>query len=92
MGEDSRSGEGNAIDGETGGGGSDTTILLHVSADRSEAYGVSLPRDAMVARPECSTDDTSDTDADPDRRHRAGRRPRHVQHRVRPRRAAVHRA
>lgn len=55
MGEDTRAGEGNAIDGETGGGGSDTTILLHLSADRETAYGVSLPRDAMVARPECES-------------------------------------
>jgi LCP family protein required for cell wall assembly len=56
MGEDTRSGEGNDIDGESGGGGSDTTILLHVSADRQDMYGVSLPRDAMVARPRCETD------------------------------------
>ena len=61
LGEDTRSGEGNEIDGESGGGGADTTILLHVSADRSEAYGVSLPRDAMVARPDCKTGgDTGD--------------------------------
>ena len=65
MGEDTRSGEGNAIDGESGGGGSDTTILLHVSADRSEAYGVSLPRDAMVARPECGSDEGGGDDAVP---------------------------
>ncbi len=65
LGEDTRSGEGNAIDGESGGGGSDTTILLHVSADRSEAYGVSLPRDAMVARPDCGTGDEAVPGADP---------------------------
>ncbi|VXB81063.1 LCP family protein [Nocardioides sp. AX2bis] len=57
MGSDSRAGEGNSIDGESGGGGSDTTILLHVSADRQEAYGVSLPRDALVTRPDCKTPD-----------------------------------
>jgi LCP family protein required for cell wall assembly len=56
MGEDTRSGVGNKIDGATGGGGSDTTILLHVSADRDDAYAVSLPRDAMVARPRCEAD------------------------------------
>ncbi len=55
MGEDTRSGEGNDIDGESGGGGSDTTILLHVSEDREDAYAVSLPRDAMVARPQCES-------------------------------------
>ena len=32
---------------------SDTTILIHVSADRKDAYGVSLPRDAIVDRPDC---------------------------------------
>jgi LCP family protein required for cell wall assembly len=53
MGTDTRDGAGNQIDGESGGGGSDTTILLHISADRQDAYGVSLPRDALVDRPEC---------------------------------------
>lgn len=32
---------------------SDTTILLHISADRKSAYGVSIPRDSMVRRPDC---------------------------------------
>jgi LCP family protein required for cell wall assembly len=36
---------------------SDTTILVHISADRKTVYGVSLPRDAMVARPECENDE-----------------------------------
>lgn len=54
IGEDSRDGEGNNIDGLTNGGTrSDTTILLHVSADRKRAYGISIPRDSMVNRPEC---------------------------------------
>lgn len=57
MGQDDRSCEGCGIDSEAGGGGSDTTMLLHLSADRKEAYGVSLPRDAMVARPDCTTED-----------------------------------
>ncbi len=53
MGSDSREGD-NDIDGLSGGGQrSDTTILLHLSADRKSAYGVSLPRDGMVQRPEC---------------------------------------
>ncbi len=34
-------------------GRSDTTILLHLSADRERAYGVSVPRDLMVDRPAC---------------------------------------
>lgn len=58
MGSDSREGAGNNIDGLTGGGQrSDTTILFHLSADRKFAYGVSLPRDAMVERPTCYTED-----------------------------------
>ena len=54
MGSDTRQGEGNAIDKEAGGGGSDTTILVHLSADRSRAYAVSIPRDSIVDRPECN--------------------------------------
>ncbi|TIC80810.1 LCP family protein [Nocardioides sp. GY 10127] len=57
MGSDTRSCDGCAIDGEAGGGGSDTTILLHISADRTRAYGVSLPRDALVTRPDCTDSD-----------------------------------
>ncbi|WP_445257422.1 LCP family protein [Nocardioides aurantiacus] len=51
MGSDDRSGSG--IGGETP-GLSDTTMLLHLSADRKRAYGVSLPRDLMVDRPDCT--------------------------------------
>jgi LCP family protein required for cell wall assembly len=54
MGSDNR--DGTNIGGETP-GLSDTTILLHLSADRKRAYGVSLPRDAMVERPECVSKD-----------------------------------
>jgi LCP family protein required for cell wall assembly len=52
MGSDNR--DGTNIGGETP-GLSDTTILLHLSADRKRAYGVSLPRDAMVERPDCTS-------------------------------------
>lgn len=52
MGDDTRSGDGNEIDQETG-GGSDTTILVHLSADRTRAYAISIPRDSIVDRPEC---------------------------------------
>jgi LCP family protein required for cell wall assembly len=58
MGSDDRAGAGNDIDGQTDiGRRSDTTILVHVSADRSEVYGVSLPRDALVTRPDCEGPD-----------------------------------
>ena len=50
LGSDNR--DGTKIGGETP-GLSDTTILLHLSADRKRAYGVSIPRDAMVQRPSC---------------------------------------
>jgi LCP family protein required for cell wall assembly len=54
MGDDTRKGQGPAIGGTTP-GLSDTTILLHLSANRKFAYGISLPRDAMVQRPSCKT-------------------------------------
>jgi LCP family protein required for cell wall assembly len=58
MGSDNR--DGTKIGGDTP-GLSDTTILLHLSADRSRAYGVSIPRDAMVERPECKSKDGKKT-------------------------------
>jgi LCP family protein required for cell wall assembly len=42
------------IDNEPGEGGSDTTILLHISADRKTVYGVSIPRDALVKPVACT--------------------------------------
>ncbi|WP_160874216.1 LCP family glycopolymer transferase [Nocardioides flavescens] len=61
LGSDSRVGAGNDLDGQTDiGQRADTTILVHVSADRQTVYGVSLPRDALVDRPEC-TDAQGDT-------------------------------
>jgi LCP family protein required for cell wall assembly len=58
MGSDSRVGKGNDIDGENQDGSqrSDTVILLHVSQDRENAYGVSLPRDVIIDRPDCRVD------------------------------------
>ncbi len=54
MGSDTRDGEGNNIDNLTGGGErSDTTIMFHLSADRDTAYGISIPRDTLVDRPDC---------------------------------------
>ena len=61
LGSDTREGQDGNIGGETP-GLSDTTILLHLSADRTRAYGVSLPRDAMVQRPECIRKDGNGTD------------------------------
>jgi LCP family protein required for cell wall assembly len=56
MGSDSRDCDGCGIDKEAG-GGSDTTLLFHLSADRESAYGVSIPRDSLVDRPDCKSPD-----------------------------------
>lgn len=57
IGSDSREGD-NDIDGDASTGRrGDVTILVHVSADRKEVYGVSLPRDALVTRPDCEGED-----------------------------------
>lgn len=61
IGSDTRAGAGNKVGGDTP-GLSDTTILLHLSGDRKLAYGVSLPRDAMVQRPKCKRKDGKGTD------------------------------
>ena len=61
IGSDSRDGAGNKMGGDTP-GLSDTTILLHLSGNRKLAYGVSLPRDAMVQRPKCERKDGKGTD------------------------------
>ncbi|MFE6649425.1 LCP family protein [Nocardioides sp. NPDC057772] len=59
MGSDSRDCKGCNVDGLTDEGQrSDTNILLHLSADRTFAYGVSIPRDTMVDRPACKNEDT----------------------------------
>ena len=54
LGTDSRAGSGDAIDGEKGCNCSDTTILVHVAADRRSAYGISIPRDALVKPVACT--------------------------------------
>ena len=61
IGSDTRQGAGNKMGGDTP-GLSDTTILLHLSGNRKLAYGVSLPRDAMVQRPKCERKDGEGTD------------------------------
>ena len=60
MGSDSRVGKGNKGYGSAAKFGdverSDTTILFHVNADRSQAIGVSIPRDTLMMLPECTKD------------------------------------
>lgn len=58
MGSDARTGKGNkgyGLDAGRGGQRSDTTILLHIAADRESATAVSIPRDTWVAQPACAT-------------------------------------
>ena len=58
MGSDKRSGVNAA---QTPGERSDTTILLHIAADRQTATAVSIPRDTVVDIPECPrTDGTTE--------------------------------
>ena len=59
MGSDTRSGKGNGGFGSASkitGQRSDTTILLHVSADRKSAIAVSIPRDTLITLPKCKKD------------------------------------
>ncbi|MER6128557.1 LCP family protein [Streptomyces sp. NPDC001795] len=62
IGSDTRSGNGNDQYGrDSGTERSDTTILLHLAADRRSATAVSLPRDLMVDVPSCRRPDGSRT-------------------------------
>ncbi|WP_407286754.1 LCP family protein [Streptomyces sp. BP-8] len=56
IGSDSRQG-GNGKYGRSRGQRSDTTILLHLAADRKSATAVSIPRDLMVTVPHCKRAD-----------------------------------
>ncbi|WP_380279132.1 LCP family protein [Kitasatospora purpeofusca] len=56
IGSDDRTGA-NASYGTAGGQRSDTTILLHLAADRRHATAVSIPRDVMVSVPACEKPD-----------------------------------
>jgi LCP family protein required for cell wall assembly len=63
IGSDDRDGA-NSSYGDAGGGArSDTTILLHLSKDRSSGVAVSIPRDAMVHIPSCTLPDGGHTGA-----------------------------
>jgi LCP family protein required for cell wall assembly len=56
IGTDKRTGKGNNGYGDAGSvGHADTTILLHVSKDRSNATALSIPRDLIVDVPDCPT-------------------------------------
>ncbi|MEU7583318.1 LCP family protein [Streptomyces sp. NPDC041068] len=64
LGSDTRAGKGNRKYGrDPGTQRSDTTILLHLAADRQSATAVSVPRDLMVDIPACRRPDGSRTRA-----------------------------
>lgn len=65
MGTDSRQGANN-IDGGAAtesSARSDTTMIMHISADRKRIQVVSIPRDTMVDIPECKSADGTITDS-----------------------------
>ncbi|HYO19165.1 MAG TPA: LCP family protein, partial [Dermatophilaceae bacterium] len=63
MGSDTRVDLGTTKFGTTPGGGSDTTLLVHLSGDRKSAVVVSIPRDSMVKAPrDCKDPDSSVAD------------------------------
>ncbi|WP_331450409.1 LCP family protein [Streptomyces prasinus] len=56
IGTDKRTGSGNEGYGDAGSAGhADTTLLLHVSKDRTNATALSIPRDLIVDIPDCPT-------------------------------------
>ncbi|GMA25053.1 transcriptional regulator [Luteimicrobium album] len=57
LGSDSRGGaNGKIVKDDNGGQRSDTTIVLHISADRKRMEAVSIPRDSIVDIPACQID------------------------------------
>jgi LCP family protein required for cell wall assembly len=56
LGSDTRAGENAAIGGEDDGMRADTTIVVHVSADRGRVDAVSIPRDSEALIPACHLD------------------------------------
>jgi len=63
LGSDSRSGEENQAlgGGDSTGARSDTAMVVHVDAGRTEATVVSIPRDTLVTRPSCPLEDGGST-------------------------------
>lgn len=63
MGSDERDGENEAIGGHVDGMRSDTTIVAHISADRSRVELISIPRDSLVDIPSCTMSNGQTTSA-----------------------------
>jgi LCP family protein required for cell wall assembly len=55
MGSDTRQGQGGGYGNDVTGARSDTTMLVHISADRTRLEVVSIPRDTIVDIPSCTT-------------------------------------
>ncbi|MFE4247934.1 LCP family protein [Streptomyces sp. NPDC056910] len=58
LGSDSRSGANASLGtGKVAGARSDTALVMHIPAGRTRATAVSIPRDTLVTRPECTKKD-----------------------------------
>ena len=57
IGSDVRDGENAKLGGKVEGMRSDTTMVMHIAADRSRAEIISIPRDSMVSIPSCKLED-----------------------------------
>ncbi|MEU9402691.1 LCP family protein [Streptomyces sp. SID4985] len=56
LGSDSRSGANAALHtGNVSGARSDTALVIHIPEGRKKAVAISIPRDTLVTRPECTT-------------------------------------
>lgn len=60
LGSDSRAGANAELDtGKVAGARSDTALVVHIPEGRKEAVAISIPRDTLVTRPECTKSDGS---------------------------------
>jgi LCP family protein required for cell wall assembly len=60
LGSDSRSGDNASLGtGNVSGARSDTALVMHIPEGRTQATAVSIPRDTLVTRPECTKSDGS---------------------------------
>ncbi|MCV2461634.1 LCP family protein [Streptomyces sp. ICN988] len=58
LGSDSRAGDNAELNtGKVAGARSDTALVMHIPEGRKEAVAVSIPRDTLVTRPECTKPD-----------------------------------
>ncbi|MCB2175486.1 MAG: LCP family protein [Actinomycetales bacterium] len=61
LGSDTREGQGSYAKDDVDGQRSDTTIVVHISADRTRVEMVSIPRDSLVDIPACKRSDGSES-------------------------------